>query len=208
MEGHERFAMRRERDIVDAVNKHARLVFRVAQINPPEHLFLKVRIYWTKNKATEVDHLDLPEYVLQQLLQNKSIDNILFAYGQQWAGIKERPKGVQENAKPIGITISAETIFAFNLSPHGDTHQKAKGPPVLIVAGRTATGKHHVKLFPIALIDEEGPMKDFRVLGLTAPAVLEDKIEEIKKTAEDFMKPFFDGYKEGGTVHGKLMNAS
>lgn len=197
--------MRRERDITDAVNKHARSVFRNAQIHPPEHLFLKTRIYWTKNKANEINCLELPEYVLQHLLQNKSIDNILFSYGQKVAASKERMKGVPENAKPIGITISAETIMASSITPHTDTHHKVKGPPVFIVAGRTATGRQHVKLFPIAIMDDGS---ERRILGLDAPEEWNKRIEATKELAEDFLAPFFEGYKEGGPAVGKFLNAS
>jgi len=205
MEGNERFAMRRERDIVDAVNKHARHVIRATEITPPEHLFLKTKIYWTKNKANQLDHLDLPEYVLQHVLQGKSIDNILYGYGQDFAVTKVRMKGVPEGAHPIGITVSAETILATDIVPHGVGFHKVKGPGVFLVAGRTSTGRQCVKLFPIALMDDG---TDRRVLGLEAPEEWNKMIEAARELTQDFMAPFFEGYQKGGYSTGKIINAS
>jgi len=206
MEGNERFAMGRERDITDAVKKHYGLVFKLAMINPPEHLFLKIRVYWTKNKASEIEAFDLPEYVLQDVLQNKCLDDILYRNGQKTAADRTRPKGVPDSAQPIGITISAETMLMNDSTPHGSSQRKVKGFPVFLVAGRTATGRQHFKLFPIALIDS-GPLFEHRVIGLTAPEEINKKIEAVKELAEDFMAPFFDGYNEGGTRES-FVNAS
>jgi len=90
------FAMRRERDIAEAVLKHARHAFRIAQLNWPEHLFLKTRVYWTKNKASEIEALDIPEFGLQDVLQNipvRGMHEVLFRYGQKAAAEKRQTQG-------------------------------------------------------------------------------------------------------------------
>ena len=238
-----KFAMRRERDITDAVVKHARNAFSVAQLNWPEHLFLKTRVYWTKNKASGIEALDIPEFGLQDVLQNLSIrggmKEILFRYGQKTVAAKDRPKGIPATASPIAISISVETIMVSDWKPMEGGDRKVRGIPVFLVAGRTENGRQALRLYPIAiteiyriklrngdeivgaLIDEDekavyirdskeneyrikrGDIVDkvlcnqLRRLGITPPPELAQKVEAMKELSEDFLAPFFDGYKQG-----------
>lgn len=194
MEGN--FAMRRERDILEAVNRHARHVFRSIYANPPYNIYLKTRVYWTKNKATEIDSCDIPEYPLQEVLQDKCLHNILWDYGRGVASSPERPKNTAAGAKPIAVSISAETLLTSDIVPH-EGKRKCKGAPILLVAGRTATGKQHIKLFPVSfLLEDEGKEKQRKMVGWPGPPELEKKIESVRALAEDFLVHFFDGYDE------------
>jgi hypothetical protein len=177
--------MELKKDVVKAVLKHQRKICRQAANRPPPYIPMKTIVYWNNLTTKVFDYGDKPELVLQDVLRGIDLVDQLAQTGAVCASLSG-------GRIPIGITVSTETLMADKIEI-GNASRKVNGMPVLLVAGRNASGKMHVSLTPLALDDSEHRfVPDGAVLS--APIALEKKLEAMKEMTTDFMGGFFDAF--------------
>ncbi len=206
------YYMRREKDIELAVKKHFRDVKDAVNACPPTHIYMQTLVYWPQKAKKIIESFDIPEFDLAATIEGRNwMKDKLWEYGQKVAAA-DRPDGLASDVAPLGISIAVQTIIPDSLTPINeenkeDIRQKfdndvvfhegdhlAEGPPVLLMAGRLATGKHVIKLEPIARTVK---LPRRCMLGVPAPAEHLKRIEEIRLKGVDFMLPFFEGFHSG-----------
>lgn len=196
------FAMRREKDIIAALNKHSRkLIALLEDMDPPDYLYMKTLIHWSKTKTSVIDGFDRPSFLLHEVLSSFGATHECMRDGLLENGKRTvhapRPKGIAPDAPPLAITISVETMIPIDANAkYGEEDTRVPSFPVLLLAGRTATGKFIHRLMPIATAKDTGE-KRFLFPGAMPPAAFAAKMEWAQQTTTDFLRPFFDGYQEG-----------
>lgn len=207
------FGMRREDDIKEAVNKEFQNVKNLVKLSPPKIVGFKLMIYWTRNKGSEFISMDDPAFVLQEILKGGSLSKKLEEYGKK-ALIGSKPKGIPAGAKPLAAVVSTEATYATRVLPHDEKSRRVRGMPVLIISGRTENGMRYTSLTPLA---EDQDNEDRRLIEplvevskgvfkkLPPPPALVKKLQDLTVDMDDFMIPFFEGYKNGGTPAESFM---
>lgn len=196
--------MTRQKDIVDACERHSDDVVERITRKDLRLIPTLVRIYWRSNLAMEeitelISNPSLKDEkvlrtVAQDVVSGKSeqLEEHLFKLGHRIAQSK-RPSGFSESAVPCAITFSCEAILARAISPVSDDLRKVDGFPNMIVAGRTSNGKKEYSLLPIAF-RKNGAL----AFGIPFSNEVEEKVKEVLSLPQaDFCAPFFAGFRSG-----------
>lgn len=197
-----------QKDIIAAVNTHVRDVKKTVASDMPKRIAMLTRVYWLKQQGkklfctqefeanSKLKDSEQLRLVLQEVLNGTGhLGEHLWHLGVRCAG-RLRPSWLPESHRPIGITFSCEANWAEKITPHSEGRM-VTGIPILVIAGRTATGTSHLKLLPVATNGEDG---NSRVLGLSCPGKMKSDIERMRVGEQvDFCRPFFDGFNDASS---------
>jgi hypothetical protein len=179
-----------QEDINEAVANHARSIVNIINETPAPYLKMQSIIYWENMMATQFDASASDKFMLQEVLQGKSLKPKLADYGRLSAQ-EARPMNVSRSSGPLAITISLEAIMANNIKQLTTSSKKVRGFPVLLVAGQSSEGFESCFMVPMAM-NEYGE----KIVPHVGPISLTRKIEAMEELVTSFLQPFFDSFNQ------------
>jgi hypothetical protein len=179
-----------QEDLNELVGAYARVVVGNINKNPPSYIRMQTIIYWGENeKSTQFDAPEEDKFILQVVLQGKTLQKKLEDYGK--LSINEaRPKTVSKVNVPLAIIISLEAIMANSTEQLPNAKKKVRGFPVLLVAGHSAEWFQSYLMVPIAHDEDKNHW-----VPHTGPVSLTRKLEAMEELINPFLQPFFDSFE-------------
>ena len=170
------------------------LLKRASVINEalPCKICMQAFVSWDDSSLTKLFFLEDPEFVLQEAL----IDGL----SQEVSDFGRSCKEVSRGRKPMSITVSTEAIMALSMLVHDGTRE-IKGFPALLVATRKANDRDTEFKVKLLATDQMG---HHCLLPGCQPPEAAVAIREAARKAKDFLAPFFDGFRNGGTTEHKF----